>query len=217
MARVKTKSAADDRKIAVYARKSKVTETGKSIEIQKEKCIALAYAQFGATENDILIYEDEGKSGFYSDRPQYRKMLHDIEDNKIKAVLCYKIDRISRRTVDLLNLVQQMEQKGIAFISVSDRELDTSSRTGKIMISLLSAIAEFERDIIAERTRDGLKAARARGRMGGRPRVGDEKSKARALKLYHANAMTNKEIAASVGVSSATLSRWISASKHAGK
>ncbi len=168
MARTRIKSEIDNRKIAVYARKSKVTESGKSIEIQKEKCIALACTQFNVDEADILIYEDEGKSGFYADRPQYRKMLHDIENNKIKAVVCYKIDRISRRTVDLLNLVQQMEQKGIAFISVSDRELDTSSRTGKIMISLLSAIAEFERDIIAERITDNMYELAKEGRwLGG--------------------------------------------------
>ena len=156
MARMRNENNVDDRKIAVYARKSKITETGKSIEIQKEKCISLACAQFDVAEEDILIYEDEGKSGFYADRPQYKRMLRDIENNKIKAVICYKIDRISRRTVDLLNLVQQMDQKGISFISVSDRELDTSSRTGKIMISLLSAIAEFERDIIAERISDNM-------------------------------------------------------------
>jgi len=82
MAKAKVKNAADDRSVAVYARKSKVTETGKSIEIQKEKCIALACAQFDVAENDILIYEDEGKSGFYADRPQYKKMLRDIENNK---------------------------------------------------------------------------------------------------------------------------------------
>ncbi len=168
MARAKAKSIKDSRQVAVYARKSKITESGKSIEIQKEKCIALACAQFDVTPEDILIYEDEGKSGFYADRPQYRRMLRDIENNKIKAVVCYKIDRISRRTVDLLNLVQQMDQKGIAFVSVSDRELDTSSRTGKIMISLLSAIAEFERDIIAERITDNMYELAKEGRwLGG--------------------------------------------------
>lgn len=173
MARVKSKNETDDRRVAVYARKSKITETGKSIEIQKEKCISLACAQFDVAEDDILIYEDEGKSGFYADRPQYKRMLRDIENNKIKAVICYKIDRISRRTVDLLNLVQQMDQKGISFISVSDRELDTSSRTGKIMISLLSAIAEFERDIIAERISDNMYELAKEGRwLGGECPIG---------------------------------------------
>ena len=173
MPRSNKRDSVDDRKIAVYARKSKITETGKSIEIQKEKCIQLACVQFNVDESDILVYGDEGKSGFYADRPQYRRMLRDIEENKIRAVICYKIDRISRRTVDLLNLVQQMEQKGISFVSVSDRELDTSTRTGKIMISLLSAIAEFERDIIAERITDNMYELAKEGRwLGGTPPLG---------------------------------------------
>jgi len=88
-------------------------------------------------------------------------------------VVCYKIDRISRRTIDLLNLVQQMDQKGIAFVSVSDREIDTSSRTGKIMIALLSAIAEFERDIIAERITDNMYELAKEGRwLGGETPLG---------------------------------------------
>ncbi|MCL1863768.1 MAG: recombinase family protein [Defluviitaleaceae bacterium] len=168
MARAKKINTADTRRVAVYVRKSKITESGKSIEIQKEKCIALACAQFDVTETEISIYEDEGKSGFYADRPQYKQMLRDIENNKVRAVVCYKIDRISRRTIDLLNLIQQMDQKGIAFVSVSDRELDTSSRTGKIMIALLSAIAEFERDIIAERITDNMYELAKEGRwLGG--------------------------------------------------
>ena len=173
MARTRPKPTTENRKIAIYVRKSKITESGKSIEMQKEKCIALACAQFDVAKEDILIYEDEGKSGFYADRPQYKKMLKDIENNKLKAVICYKIDRISRRTIDLLNLIQQMEQKGIAFISVSDREIDTSSRTGKIMISMLSAIAEFERDIIAERITDNMFELAKEGRwLGGKCPLG---------------------------------------------
>jgi len=173
MARTKVKPETDNRKIAVYTRKSKVTESGKSIEIQREKCISLAQAQYDVSADEILIYEDEGKSGFYADRPGFRKMLGDIEQNKIKAVICYKIDRISRRTIDLLNLVQQMDQKGIAFISVSDHDLDTSTRTGKIMISLLAAIAEFERDIIAERITDNMYELAKEGRwLGGECPIG---------------------------------------------
>ena len=173
MARTKKTSAVDNRQVAVYVRKSKITESGKSIEIQKEKCIALACATFDVAESDIIIYEDEGKSGFYADRPMYKQMLRDIEANKIRAVVCYKIDRISRRTIDLLNLVQQMDQKGIAFVSVSDREIDTSSRTGKIMIALLSAIAEFERDIIAERITDNMYELAKEGRwLGGETPLG---------------------------------------------
>ena len=81
------------------------------------------------------------------------------------------------------------------------------------MLTMLSALSQFERDLIAERTIDGLKAARSRGRCGGRPSVGSEKDKKQALAMYHANAMSNKEIANRFGISPATLSRWIRADR----
>jgi len=175
MARTKTKNKSneDDRKIAVYVRKSKITETGKSIDMQKEKCIATAALKFDAKPEDILIYEDEGKSGFYADRKDYRRMLDDIEAGNIKAVICYKIDRISRRTVDLLNLVEQLKQKDIHFISVSNGDIDTTINTSKLMLVILGAIAEFERDIIAERITDNLYELAKDGRwLGGNPPLG---------------------------------------------
>lgn len=182
-----TKSKIDPRQIAVYVRKSKITETGKSIDIQKEKCIKKACDRFDLDESqisicevasatsrtdldnaDILVYEDEGKSGFYADRPLYKELLRDIENNKLKAVICFKIDRISRKTVDFLNLAQLMEQRKIAFISVSDNDIDINSKTGKIMVAILGAIAEFERDIIAERIRENMYELAKEGRwLGG--------------------------------------------------
>lgn len=158
---------ADGRKIAIYARKSKLTETGKSMENQIRRCIRCAEFKFDAGPDEILIYQDEGLSGFYADRPQYLRMLRDIRDDRIRAVICYKFDRISRKTLDLLNLVEQLRQKKIAFISCTD-EVDTGSRTGKIMMSLLASIAEFERDIIAERITDNLCELAREGRwLGG--------------------------------------------------
>ena len=118
--------------------------------------------------------------------------------------------RLSRSTKDLLEIVDRLTAMGVNLISLKE-QLDTTTATGKLM---LSALSQFERDIIAERTRDGLKATRARVRKGGRPHVGDEKAKAAALALYDANAMTNKEIANNAGVSIATLNRWIAARKR---
>lgn len=167
MAKIKTNEPKDDRKIAIYARKSKITETGKSIENQISKCKSYADLKFDAHDEDIIVYKDEGLSGFYSDRPQYMQMLQDIKDNKIKAIICYKFDRISRRTLDLLNLVEKLKQKKIAFISCTD-EVDTSSKTGKIIMSMLASIAEFERDIIAERISDNMYELAKDGRwLGG--------------------------------------------------
>jgi len=154
-------------KIAIYARKSKLTETGKSIDNQIAKCKAYAFLKFDSNENDIIIYHDDGKSGFYADRPEYMRMLKDIEQGKIKAVICYKFDRISRRTLDLLNLVERLKAKKITFVSCSD-DIDTSSKIGKVLMSMLAVIAEFERDIIAERISDNLYELSKEGRwLGG--------------------------------------------------
>lgn len=162
----------DTRKIAIYARKSKVTESGKSVENQIVKCRSYADLKFDARDADILVYRDEGLSGYYSDRPEYMQLLRDISEGKIKAVICYKFDRISRRTLDLLNLVEQLRVKKIAFISCTD-EVDTSSRTGKIVMSLLASIAEFERDIIAERIADNMYELAKDGRwLGGTTPLG---------------------------------------------
>ena len=157
----------DTRKIGIYARKSKITETGKSIENQITKCKSLASLKFDASDDDIIVYQDEGLSGFYSDRPSYVRMLNDIKNNKLQAVICYKFDRISRRTIDLLNLVEQLRLKKVAFVSCTD-DVDTSSKTGKIIMSMLASIAEFERDIIAERITDNLYELAKEGRwLGG--------------------------------------------------
>ena len=168
MAKARVLGTADDRKIAVYVRKSKITETGKSIEVQTEKCISLSKIRYDATDSDILVYCDEGKSGFFADRPMFIQMGRDIRANKIKAVICYKIDRISRQTVDLLNFIDELEKYHVAIISVSDSQFDTSTNSGKLMISMLAAIAEFERNIIAERITDNMYELAKEGRwLGG--------------------------------------------------
>jgi len=159
------------------------------------------------------IYQEK-LTGTKASRPELDRMMDALRAGDTLVIDSFS--RLSRSTKELLAVVERLEALDVHLLSLKE-QLDTTTATGRLMLTMLSALSQFERDIIAERTRDGLKAARARGRMGGRPRVGDEKSKARALKLYHANAMTNKEIAASVGVSSATLSRWISANKCVGK
>jgi len=109
-------------------------------------------------------------------------MINAINHNKIKAVICYKVDRISRRTLDLFSLIQQMEDKKVAFISVEDREMDTSSPTGKFMVHMLSIIAEFERDIIAERITDNLYELAKEGRwLGGITPLGYASKKEKIL------------------------------------
>ena len=121
--------------------------------------------------------------------------------------------RLSRSTKDLLELVEKLTGMGVHLVSLKEN-LDTTTATGKLMLTMLSALSQFERDLIAERTIDGLKAARARGRSGGRPSLGSDKDRKQALAMYHANAMTNAEIASRFGVSLSTLNRWIAKEKQ---
>ena len=102
---------------------------------------------------------------------------------------------------------------GVHLVSLKEN-LDTTTATGKLMLTMLSALSQFERDLIAERTVDGLKAARARGRHGGRPRSGSDKDRDQAYAMYQANIMSCKEIADRYGVSLSTLNRWIREKKQ---
>ena len=156
------------------------------------------------------IYQEK-MTGTKANRPELEKMLEALRPGD--TLVTDSFSRLSRSTKDLLELVEKLNGIGVHLISLKE-QLDTTTATGKMMLTMLSALSQFERDIIAERTLDGLKAARARGRQGGRPKAGSAKAKAQALALYDANAMTNREIAETVKVSTATLSRWIKERKE---
>ena len=152
----------------------------------------------------------EKMTGTKAHRPELDRMKDTLREGDILVIDSFS--RLSRSTKDLLETVESLTAQGVNIISLKE-QLDTTTATGKLMLTMLSALSQFERDIIAERTRDGLKAAKARGRKGGRPKAGTEKTIAAALAAYDANTMTNREIAAQFGVSTATLSRWIAARK----
>lgn len=154
---------------------------------------------------------NEKMTGTKSDRPELKMMLMTLRAGDTLVVESFS--RLSRSTKDLLALVDQLTEMGVHLVSLKEN-LDTTTATGKMMLTMLSALSQFERDLIAERTVDGLKAARARGRKGGRPRIGTEKDKRQALAMYKSNAMSNRDIAERFGVSTATLSRWIRESKE---
>lgn len=154
---------------------------------------------------------NEKMTGTKSDRPELKMMLMTLRAGDTLVVESFS--RLSRSTKDLLALVDQLTEMGVHLVSLKEN-LDTNTATGKMMLTMLSALSQFERDLIAERTVDGLKAARARGRKGGRPRIGTEKDKRQALAMYKSNAMSNRDIAERFGVSTATLSRWIRESKE---
>jgi DNA invertase Pin-like site-specific DNA recombinase len=147
----------------------------------------------------------EKMSGKNDHRPELHNLLEYLR--KGDTLVIYKLDRLGRSTKKLIELAEELEDRGIELVSIRD-QIDTSSAVGKGMFRMLMVLAEMERDIIAERVVEGLKAARARGRVGGRPKK-DEKEVERALKLYHSKEYSVKEIQEMTGVSKATLYRRV--------
>ena len=154
---------------------------------------------------------NEKMTGTHSARPELQLMLMTLRAGD--TLIVESFSRLSRSTKDLLDMVEKLTKIGVHLISLKE-DLDTNTATGKMMLTVMSALSQFERDLIAERTKEGLKAARARGRCGGRPRLGSDKDRKQALAMYNANVMTNSEIASRFGISQRTLSRWIAAEKQ---
>jgi DNA invertase Pin-like site-specific DNA recombinase len=124
------------------------------------------------------------------------------------ALVVVALDRLARSLKELITLVSTIEEKGVELVSLRE-SLDTTTPGGKLLFHVFGAVAEFERDLIRERTMAGLEAARARGRNGGRPKKLDEKKLAFASKLLRDKETPIGEICEAVGVSSATLYRHL--------
>ena len=145
----------------------------------------------------------EKMSGTKRDRPELNKMLSHVTAGD--TIVVESLSRLGRSTKDLIELVELLGQKQVQLVSLKE-SIDTSTPTGKLLFTLMSAMAQFERDVIAERTQEGLKAARARGRKGGRPRC-DGRKLQQAMKLYDAGQHSVKEIEELTGIKKATLYR----------
>ena len=150
---------------------------------------------------DVLY--NEKMTGTKRDRPELAKMLDRMTEGD--TVVIESLSRLGRSTKDLIELTELFEQKGVHLVSLKE-SIDTSTSTGKLLFTLMSAIAQFERDVIADRTREGLKSARARGRTGGRPRT-DPTAVKKALRLYATKEYSIKEIEELTGVKKSTLYR----------
>ena len=132
--------------MAIYARKSRITNKGDSIGVQFKQCAEYAIRELSLDDDYTFInYEDTGLSGYYSDRPDFQRMLHDIEMGKIRAVVCYKLDRIGRKTADLLRLLDFLEKHKVDLLICSNN-INTASGVSKIFIQIFAVVAEFERD-----------------------------------------------------------------------
>lgn len=149
-----------------------------------------------------MIY-NEKMTGTKRDRPELTKMLDRMTEGD--TVVVESLSRLGRSTKDLIELTELFERKGVHLVSLKE-SIDTSSSTGKLLFTLMSAIAQFERDVIADRTKEGLRSARARGRTGGRPKANPDAVR-KAVKLYRTGEYSVKEIEELTGVKKSTLYR----------
>lgn len=148
-------------------------------------------------------YVDHGVSGAKTSRPALDAMLADVQPGD--TIVVYKLDRIGRSTAHVATLIQDLTERGIHIQSVGDG-LDSTTPTGKAMLQMLAIFAELERSFIRERTTAGLAAAKAQGRVGGRPRVTDSATARKAQTLRDSGESVT-EIARTLGVSVATIYR----------
>ncbi len=151
------------------------------------------------------IYIDKA-SGSVADRPELDKLKTILRAGD--TLVIWKLDRLSRSLKHLMEWMEYLEKEKVQLKSLQD-SIDTSTSMGKFVFHIFGALGQLERDIIRERTLAGLSAARARGRVGGRPRKVDEKKKKRIKELYAKKEMTIQEICDWAGISRGTLYKYI--------
>lgn len=154
--------------IAIYSRKSKFTGKGESIGNQVELCKEYIKVHYGEEAlRDAVIYEDEGFSGGNLNRPAFKEMMAAVKERKHKAIIVYRLDRISRNISDFSGLIEELSYLNVAFISIRE-QFDTGSPMGRAMMYIASVFSQLERETIAERIRDNMHELAKTGRwLGG--------------------------------------------------
>lgn len=179
-----------------YARVSTQDQT---LDLQKD-----ALAKAGCAQ----IFADTA-SGAKSERPGLAEALHFAREGD--RLVVWRLDRLGRSLQHLIETITALHARKIGFQSLSE-QIDTTTSTGKLIFHVFGALAEFERDLIKDRTLAGLSAARARGRIGGHPRVAalnDPKKISLAQSLYNDKNNSIKEICQTLRISRATLYRYL--------
>lgn len=147
-------------------------------------------------------------SGAKADRPELAKMLEMLRDGD--EVVVWKLDRLGRSLQHLIDLVAQFDKRGVALASLNDH-IDTGTPAGKLVFRIFASLAEFEREVIRERTMAGLAAAKAQGRTGGKPKGLSEEAKkqARVAESLHKEKYPIKEIARQLSLSRTTVYKYL--------
>lgn len=184
------------------------------------KTILIGYARVSTQDQNLEMQKQELKkagckkiyedtiSGKQSNRPGLAMTLETLREGD--SLVVWKLDRLGRGLKQLISLIEDLERRGVHFKSLTDN-IDTHTTAGRFFFHVMASLAEMERELIIERTRAGLKAAKAMGRTGGRKRLMTD-SKIESAKKLLASGVPAREVAANLGVSIPTLYRWIPAS-----
>lgn len=155
------------------------------------------------------IYQEK-ISGASKDRPQLKAMLAELRPGD--EVLVWKLDRLGRSLPDLVGIINELKERQVGFRCLQDAAVDTTTPQGMLIFSIFAALAEFERNIIRERTKAGLAAARARGRLGGRPKGLPRQAEQKAIvaeTLYKERRLSVRQICQELRIAKSTLYRYL--------
>lgn len=183
-------------RVALYARVS--THNGQDPEMQLREMREYTQRREWAIAGE---YVDAGVSGSKDSRPELNRLMIDAKHRRFDAILVWKLDRFGRSLKHLVNALAEFEALGIAFVSLKDN-LDLSTPGGRLMFQIVGAMAEFERSLIQERVRSGLRNAKAKGKRLGRPAVTVDSAEITRLQ---AQGLSMANIAKTLGVSVGTV------------
>jgi len=161
---------------AIYTRKSSeegLEQSFNSLDAQREACQAFITSQ--RQEGWRVLpenYDDGGYSGGSMDRPALKRLLADLEANKVDTIVVYKVDRLTRSLADFAKIVEALDARGVSFVSVT-QQFNTTTSMGRLTLNVLLSFAQFEREVTGERIRDKIAASKRKGMwMGGRVPLG---------------------------------------------
>jgi len=181
--------------------------------------LTIGYARVSTHEQNLDMQIDELKkmgckkiisdkiSGSVAERPGLSELLNQLREGDTLVV--WRLDRLGRTLRHLIKFIKDLEDEGIHFKSIKE-SIDTRTSTGKLIFHIFGALSEFEKNLVGERTKAGLEAARARGRLGGRPKKLNPSKRKLAVDLYNSKKHSVAEICETVGVSRPTLYKYIS-------
>ncbi len=190
------------KRIAIYAR---VSTTDQSTESQ-----LLDLRRYTRERGWTIFkeYVDEGISGTKDSRPALNDLMNDAKKRRFDVVLVWRFDRFARSTKHLILALEEFKNLGVDFVSYQEN-IDTSSPLGSAIFTIISAVAQLERDIIAERVKAGLRRAREKGKKLGRPRASVDTEKIHGLR---SKGLSLRAIAKETGISRTTVSDLLSSS-----